>query len=57
VVIAHGVPPTAGDAAFVRCAFAWLSRRDRVAQQPSDNQHFTIPVFLDLPRQDLGQAQ
>ena len=39
VVIAHGVLPTAGGAAFVRRAFTWLLRSDRGVEQPSDNQH------------------
>jgi hypothetical protein len=34
VVIAHGVLPPAGGAAYVRRAFAWLLRRDRGAEQP-----------------------
>jgi Domain of unknown function (DUF4336) len=45
VVIAHGVLPTAGGAAFVRRAFAWLLRLDRGAEQPSDNQHL-VPSRL-----------
>jgi hypothetical protein len=45
VVIAHGVLPTAGGAAFVRRAFAWLLRLDRGAERPSDNQHL-VPSRL-----------
>jgi Domain of unknown function (DUF4336) len=39
VVIAHGVLPMGGGAAFVRRAFAWLLRRDRGAEQLSDALH------------------
>jgi len=39
VVIAHGLLPTAGGAAFVRRAFVWLLRRYWGAEQPSDDQH------------------
>jgi hypothetical protein len=39
VVIAHGLLPTTGGAAFVRRAFGWLLGRYRGAEQLSDNQH------------------
>jgi hypothetical protein len=43
VVIAHGLLPTAGGAAFVRRAFTWLLRRYRSAEQPSNDHHLVPP--------------
>jgi hypothetical protein len=41
VVIAHGVMSEASGAAFVRRAFAWLLKRDRGAEQVSDQPSLT----------------